>query len=115
MYENKVRVTKLAGGGGTVGLVYPAVGMSTHQGVITVVDSGNYQVGVSGEGVGALTKHYPDFLTISESGAYTYHSWPSGEGAVRYGRAEVWPDGVPYGVGSGMAYSNGGVPVTFSR
>lgn len=114
--ENKVRVTKVLGGGGAIGMMDPLVNMSTHLGTIIALDSGNFQVEVSGAGVGLTSKAYPHQLFVEYSHATGVWSWPTGDGSVEFTRTGTFPTGFTTMVGSGMFYHPGvGNPVVFSR
>ena len=117
--ENKVRVTKLYGGGGALGVMSPKLNMTTDQGRITALDTGDLTVSVSGDSVGLVKKMYPHQLLVLESHATSTWSWPTGDGSHRFTRGVVFPSGVPDIAESGMFYKkgvDGGVDVqSFSR
>lgn len=116
MSIEKVRVTRLLGGSATIGLIDPKVGMVTGQGTITALDSGNFQVTVSGAGVGSPRKAYPHELTLSETLATGTYSFPSGDGSVKFGHKGIFPNGPLQALGTGTAFATGGGTVfTFGR
>ena len=90
----KVHVTSELGGGAQRGLIDPQLGMVTHQGTITQIDTDGGQVGVSGGGVGALTRFYPNQLMVTYTHATGVWAWPTGGlGAVAHGHVSDWPAG----------------------
>lgn len=119
--ENKVRVTKLfGGGGGGIGWMDPKVGMVTDQGTISQIkDSGRFVVAVSGNGVGELKDCMAHDLFVAYTHATGTWAFPTGVGSVTFGRLNLWASGVPDIAESGMYYKKGtesgdGV-YTFSR
>lgn len=111
--DSKVRVTRLFGGGAAVGAMDPKVGMVTDQGTVLEVSD---HVSVSGTDVGVPRDFYAHQLFVSQAEATGSWSYPSGDGAVVFGRAVTWPDGVPDAIDTGMYYNPGhSAPVAFSR
>src|SRR5262245_45817883 len=95
--SNKVRVTKLLGGTGFIGLMDPKVNMQTNQGKILSLDSGNYTV-VVGRGTGNFKqKFYPHDLFVTQAHATGVHAFPTGDGSVVFGHKGVFPNGIPPG------------------
>jgi hypothetical protein len=117
---SKVRVTKLYGTDSCSGLIDPMVDMNVRHGTesrwIKALDSGNFQVGLAlASGGAVIAKAYPHDLKVSETVAQ-YWGWPTSTGSVTAGHSGVFPNGVPQGIGSGMAMADGDdVPFTWGR
>jgi hypothetical protein len=118
--SNKVRVTRLFGGGATAGYADPKPNMKVKHHAqdrwIVGLDSGNFQVSLSLSSGGAvMAKAYPHALTVP-TGTAIYFGWPTAPGSVTLGHSGVFPNGVALAVGSGMEYMGGNGQVTyFSR
>lgn len=84
--ENKVNVVKTVGTGSLLGRIEPIVNMVTDQGTIVGLDSGNFQVSVSGNGVGLPTKFYPKDLFVTLDHATGTWSYPTGDGSLAFSR-----------------------------
>lgn len=119
--SNKVRVSKLLGTDAVIGYMDPVVGMRTQFGVITGLDSGNFQVTV-GMGRGAPTgvgpmpqKFYPHDLRIDyEQATGDPYLFPTSDGSRLFGH--FGNDGMQPDPASGQHYLGGdGVVHTFTR
>lgn len=118
MSADKVRVTKLYGGSHPVGLIDPKVNMLVKQGsgfdrYITSV--GDTTVGLAmTEGGTETGREYPFNLFITEAQATGTWSYPSGDGSIAFGRAGIWPNGVPEDLTASSTMMRGnGVPQNF--
>lgn len=120
---NKVRVCKLLGSDAFVGIMDPVVGMKTQYGIITALDSGNFQVTI-GVGQGAPTgigpvsqKFYPHQLNVQYSFATGVgYGFPTQNGSVTFGHKATFPTGVTKDPASGMTILPGNeIPQVFSR
>ena len=108
--DPKVRVTKVFGGGGALGMCDPQVGLPTQYGRITVVNSGNATVlvGVGNPSSPVNKRFYTDKLFVTEANAISDVAWPTGVGCVLFGHDHgMLANGSPSVVGSGTTYYAG--------
>lgn len=105
--ENKVRVTSDVGAGSWQGLMDAKVGLVSHKGTITALDSGNYQVMVSGTNVSTQQKFYPHELFVDIDHASGIHAFPTGDGSVLFGHNGIFPNGPLTGSNNKIFASNG--------
>jgi hypothetical protein len=108
----KVNVVALFGAGAQLGLMDPKVGMVTDQGTITVLDSGNFLVTVSGLNVGDPTRFYPSQLFVTRTEATGHWSFPTGDGSLSYAHLG---QATQVAQGSGFTVWNGEKIVSVSR
>ncbi len=118
--ENKIKVTKLFGGGGVQGGMDPKVNQRIKRGQqslwIVGLDSGNFQVSLAlTSGGTAIAKSYPHEIFIDVTVASGW-GWPTGGGSIGQGHSGVFPNGVPVAIGSGTSFQSGdGTVHTFGR
>lgn len=118
--ENKVRVTRLFGGGGVLGLMDPKVNMQVKYGQspywVKALDAGNFQAQLALASGGAVKqKAYPHDLQVDVTVASGF-GWPASADSVLFGHNGVFANGVPSVPGTGVSYLGGdGTVHTFGR
>lgn len=120
--SNKVRVTKLFGGGGILGLMDPVVNLKVKYGTetrwIKALDSGNFQVSLAISSGGAIiAKAYPHDLqaNVVDASGFGWNSASAGNTTVLFGHHGVFPSGVTVIPSSGMWFDQGNQIVEFAR
>jgi len=113
--DNKVRVTRILGGGGALGVLDPKVNMVTSDGTILSIESGA-AVCRLGRGSGNFVQQfYTKDLFITEAHATGVWSWPTGDGSITHGHRALWASGVTNLDESTSYYSRpAGTPQSFT-